>query len=853
MLTDAQVNALVAGMRPHWARPNVFAGARASALRSPTQTGDAPSGEQTYHAMRRCHGDSKGSTSRSPSSRVYLALVGDQALRSIVIAGRPDIGQPDWRPLLPRPSAAALRAGGQRYRRLASLASLAPRRKPRSRPTRIGALSGEVKTMGLNNARPDPNHAASLPPAATANDPRSSRRGFSSSSRRAQRRVGVCSPCPSSAISSRPASKDDKAINSWIALGPVNAFPVGETRLGDFLKPFDHPSDGQTGNVACWVRRDAGNQFQVFAINCAHLGCPVRWFPQSQALPVPMPRRRILRRRRARLRPARARPLRLQYKIDSGELQIDAGDKCRHSSQSPQLVNRRQSGEKPRSGMKQGRLKQGIGKLHWFERRLGLDKPITEAAAHPVPRRPRAGGTSSAARHSRSLILQIVTGILLALVYMPSRARRGTACKFSTTDHARLVSSRHARLGIGLHGRHRAHPHGAGVPLRRLQISARAHVDHRRLPAPPDPRHGLHRPGPALRSGRLLGPRHRHIDCQPRSLHRRPLVHLLLGGPIIAGATLSRFFALHVFVIPGMLLLSSVSTLDGAQTRRQRVADARPLVQRSTYDREYHDLAQKTAFPSSPALSGRIRLLRCHPARGRGVRPASSAHSAPAASPIPPSSRPHPSPISFSCGSTRFSPTCRRASRRRSSSSSRRRHRRSARLPLVAGEGERAGRGARRGPLVSVIAVSWASSPNLGPTRHGARHERVERATIPGQIISRPHAACTPGRPRLPGQAMPQLPLPRRAGGQRGPALDEVATRLTKTRSFPGPAGRRQHARLGKNLSPAEIEALVSFLETLHPANEPPAYDAARRAVESQPGSNAAPASGPPANLGTNP
>jgi ubiquinol-cytochrome c reductase cytochrome b subunit len=37
----------------------------------------------------------------------------------------------------------------------------------------------------------------------------------------------------------------------------------------------------------------------------------------------------------------------------------------------------------------------------------------------------------------------------------------------------------------------------------------------------------------------------------------------------------------------------------------------------------------------------------------------------------------------------------------------------------------------------------------------------------------------------------------------------------------------------GKNLSPAEIEAVVSFLETLHPANEPPAYDASRRAVES--------------------
>ena len=59
----------------------------------------------------------------------------------------------------------------------------------------------------------------------------------------------------------------------------------------------------------------------------------------------------------------------------------------------------------------------------------------------------------------------------------------------------------------------------------------------------------------------------------------------------------------------------------------------------------------------------------------------------------------------------------------------------------------------------------------------------------------------------------------------------------------------------GKNLSPAEIEALVSFLETLHPANEPPAYDASRRAVdESQSQPNAgAPATNPAANRGTNP
>jgi menaquinol-cytochrome c reductase iron-sulfur subunit len=41
------------------------------------------------------------------------------------------------------------------------------------------------------------------------------------------------------------------------------------------------PTDGKTVDTACWVRRVGGDQFQVFAVNCAHLGCPVRWFPQS--------------------------------------------------------------------------------------------------------------------------------------------------------------------------------------------------------------------------------------------------------------------------------------------------------------------------------------------------------------------------------------------------------------------------------------------------------------------------------------------------------------------------------------------------------------------------------------------
>jgi menaquinol-cytochrome c reductase iron-sulfur subunit len=78
-----------------------------------------------------------------------------------------------------------------------------------------------------------------------------------------------------------------KNNGSWITIGSVDDFPVGETRLVDFKSPVSQLGDGQTAKVACWVRRASEQQFQVFAINCAHLGCPVRWFAQSKLFLCP--------------------------------------------------------------------------------------------------------------------------------------------------------------------------------------------------------------------------------------------------------------------------------------------------------------------------------------------------------------------------------------------------------------------------------------------------------------------------------------------------------------------------------------------------------------------------------------
>jgi menaquinol-cytochrome c reductase iron-sulfur subunit len=78
-----------------------------------------------------------------------------------------------------------------------------------------------------------------------------------------------------------PIAREGSKGNSWVTLGGLEQFPSGETRLATYRNPVVTTSDGQTAEIACWVRNIDGQAFQVFAVNCAHLGCPVRWFPQS--------------------------------------------------------------------------------------------------------------------------------------------------------------------------------------------------------------------------------------------------------------------------------------------------------------------------------------------------------------------------------------------------------------------------------------------------------------------------------------------------------------------------------------------------------------------------------------------
>ncbi len=84
-----------------------------------------------------------------------------------------------------------------------------------------------------------------------------------------------------------PGFRKNGSYNAWVPLAKLDAMPVGATRLLEFLNPVRTPTDGETAKIPVWARRTTHTQYEVFAINCAHLGCPVRWFEQSQLFLCP--------------------------------------------------------------------------------------------------------------------------------------------------------------------------------------------------------------------------------------------------------------------------------------------------------------------------------------------------------------------------------------------------------------------------------------------------------------------------------------------------------------------------------------------------------------------------------------
>jgi Rieske Fe-S protein len=115
----------------------------------------------------------------------------------------------------------------------------------------------------------------------------------------------------------------------WVTLGEVGEFPINETQTKTFDNPLRQPWDGMTAMTGVHVRNLGADekgqaQFLIFAVNCAHLGCPVTWFPQSGLFMCPCHGGAYYANGERASGPPPRGLFRCTWRVQDGELQIQA-------------------------------------------------------------------------------------------------------------------------------------------------------------------------------------------------------------------------------------------------------------------------------------------------------------------------------------------------------------------------------------------------------------------------------------------------------------------------------------------------------------------------------------------------
>ncbi len=311
------------------------------------------------------------------------------------------------------------------------------------------------------------------------------------------------------------------------------------------------------------------------------------------------------------------------------------------------------------------------------------------------------------------------------------------------------------------------------------------------------------------------------------------LVHVLLAGPIIAGETLSRFFTLHVFLIPGLLIAIISMHLRLVLTKgiNEYPKPGYP-VHRSTYDGEYADVLRKEGVPFVPDAVGKdlvfsallmIAILACAfflGPKGPGGPP----------NPTLVDTNPRPDFYFLSIFAVLallpdwmevmvlfIAPALGIAFLLL--------------LPFISGTGEKS---YKRRPVavLSVIFVLLVIGvlAYMGETSPWSPHMSAWSASpVPVQYVQHLTPLEMHGALVFQNKQCRNCHSLGGVGGQRGPALDEVANRLTKDEMVRQVIqGGGNMPAYGKKLTPAEVEALVSFMEKLHEKNVNPVRPAAR-------------------------
>ena len=244
-----------------------------------------------------------------------------------------------------------------------------------------------------------------------------------------------------------------------------------------------------------------------------------------------------------------------------------------------------------------------IGKIgEWFDRRLQLAAPVREMAEHPVPRNTASWWYVFGSAALVVFILQFVTGILLALIYVPSAGEAWSSLQALNHDVTLgwFIRAMHGwgsnfmvaivlihMVQVFLFGAYKFPREltwiiGVFLLLMTLGMAFSGQV----LRFDQDAYWGLGIGASIASRVPILGP---------------AIVKLMLGGPIIAGATLSRFFALHVFVIPGLLIgFVCIHLLMVLKLGINEWPMPGRVVRRATYINDYHELTKKDGAPFVP-------------------------------------------------------------------------------------------------------------------------------------------------------------------------------------------------------------------------------------------------------------
>jgi len=480
-------------------------------------------------------------------------------------------------------------------------------------------------------------------------------------------------------------------------------------------------------------------------------------------------------------------------------------------------------------------MRMTIAKIgEWFDRRLQLAAPIREAAEHPIPRNTSSWWYVFGSAAFTVFILQIVTGILLALVYVPSGAEAWSSLQALNHDITLgwFIRAMHGwgsnfmvalvlihMVQVFLFGAYKFPREltwilGVFLLLMTLGMAFTGQV----LRFDQDAYWGLGIGASIASRVPVLGP---------------AIVKLMLGGPIIAGATLSRFFTLHVFVIPGLLIgFVCLHVLMVLKLGINEWPMPGRIVKRATYMNEYHELVKKDGAPffshgawKDMFFAAFIILAVAACALYFG--------------PFGPTGRPDPTiiqtvpkpdyfflwlyallsllPPSLETPALLIGPVIVIAVLLL--------------LPFLSGEGEKSW---KRRPIavltVLLIAITLGTFTHLAGFTPWSPHMTAWSGDpVPDKFIQGSTALERQGALVFQAKQCRNCHSLGEMGGQRGPSLDSVAVRLTQDQLIRQVIqGGGNMPAYGKNLSPAETTALVAFLETLHPKGQAPARDASR-------------------------